>query len=341
MVLFAALIFWATRILAQEEPAQAQSSTNPQRVEGLVLIVKTGKGMGTAFRSKEKDGTFLISNLHVVAGPAPLEIYDTEGRKAEVGAYLEVAKDTDLVRIQQPDGSGLETAGAPRLGEEVVSYGNSGGGNVITENQGKVLGVGPKTFEVSCEIVQGNSGGPIVNAEQKVVGVASFLTKQTNDWNEDTRYNEVRRFGIRLDQPLSWEKVGLAELQKESAAFQAMIDALVLIGNTMKGMNGKSSLLKASLPKELPNQLKTQRNLDQAVNYYNKNFITARNKQAAKLGFKQVFTHLNEALEALVEDQKPVFQSSWGVRQYEELAKRSQELSKKLLEQRDNILKTL
>ena len=339
--LFAALIFWAARILAQEEPAQAEPPTKPQRVEGLVLIVKTGKSMGTAFRYQDKDGTFLISNLHVVAGPAPLEIYDTEGRKAEVGAFLEVAKDTDLVRIQQPDGGGLEAAAAPKLGEEVVSYGNSGGGNVITENRGKVLGVGPKTFEVSCEIVQGNSGGPIVNAEQKVMGVASFLTKQANDWNEDTRYNEVRRFGIRLDQPLTWEKVGLAELQKESTAFQAMIEAIVLIGNTMKGMNGTSSLLKASLPKELPNQLKAQRNFDQAVNYYNKNLITARNKQSAKLGFKQVFTHLNEALEALVEDQKPVFQSSWGVRQYEELAKRSQELSKKLLEQRDNILKTL
>ena len=110
MVVFAGLVFWAARILAQEGPAQAEPPTKPQRVEGLVLIVKTGKGVGTAFRYQDKDGAFLISNLHVVAGPAPLEIYDTEGRKAEVGAFLEVAKDTDLVRIQQPDGGGLEAA---------------------------------------------------------------------------------------------------------------------------------------------------------------------------------------------------------------------------------------
>ena len=340
-------MIWALKNLAQEEAmptaptGQAEAASQPLRVEDKVLIVKTGSGMGTAFRYHDKDGSFLISNLHVVAGPAPLEIYDAAGRKAEVGPFLEVAQDTDLVRIPQPEAKGLELASAPRLGDEVVSYGNSGGGNVITENRGKVLGVGPQTFEVSCEIVQGNSGGPIVNTEQKVMGVASFLTKQTNDWNEDTRYSEIRRFGIRLDQPLTWEKVGLAALQAEGTAFQGMTKSILLIAQTMKGMNGRNSILKANFPDDLPHRDKAQRNLDQAVNYYNKNLITARNKQAARLGFKQVFTHLDEAMEAVVEDQKPVFQSSWGIRQYDELAKRREEFSKKLIDQRDQFLKTL
>lgn len=340
--IFAALIISTGKTKAQEPATpEAAPETKPRGVVDSVLIVKTGTGMGTAFRVQDKDGTFLISNLHVVASPGPLTIYDTEGKSAEVEKFIEVAKDTDLVRIAQKGEGGLSVGAPPQIGGEVVSYGNSGGGNVITENPGKVLGVGPKTFEVSCEIVQGNSGGPIVNAEQKVIGVASFLTKQQNDWNEDTRYNEVRRFAIRLDQPIVWEKVEIAELQKESGAFQAMVSSIVVIAQTMKGMTGTGSLVKKELSSGLPFPQKAQRNFDQAVSYYNKNLITARDKQAARLGFKQVFTHLNEALECLVEDQKPAFKSSWGVRQYEDLATKSRELSKKMIEQRDKIVKSL
>lgn len=316
---------------------------NPQpgRVEDSVFIVKTGSGMGTAFLLQEKAELFLVSNLHVIAAPPPLEIYDTEGRRIEVGRFVEVAKGLDLVRISQEAGTGLEVAGSPKLGDSAVSYGNSGGGNVITENPGKVLGVGPQTFEVSCEIVQGNSGGPIVNSERKVLGVASFLIKQDNDWNADTRYDEIRRFGIRLDQPVVWEKTAVSELQSEASAFQAMLSSIKVIGETMKGMAGTKSLMKADLSPGLPFPQRAQRNFDQAINYYNKNLITARNKQAARLGFKQVFTHLNESLESLVQDQKPAFRSSWGMRQYEDLASRSRELSKKMIEQRDAVVKSL
>jgi len=337
---FAVLILSARPGQAQETNAVA-AETETRGVEESVLIVKTGAGMGTAFRYRDKDGVFLISNLHVVAGPAPLEIYSTEGRRVEAGDKVEVARGTDLVRIPQAEGAGLEPASPPKLGEEVASYGNSGGGNVITENRGKVLGVGPQTFEVSCEIVQGNSGGPIVNTDRRVLGVASFLTRQDSEWSEDTRYNEIRRFGIRLDQPLTWETVALPELQKEGATLQAILKAIQVISTTMKGMTGTTPILKESFPEGLPFPQKAQRNFDQAVNYYNKNLITARNKQAMKLGFKQVFTSLNEALECLVEDQKPAFQSSWGVRQYEDLAVRWKGFSRKLMERRDNILKTL
>lgn len=341
-LVFAALIFVAGRVQAEEASApEAAGPSKPRGVEEAVLIAKTGAGVGTAFRYRDKDGIFLVSNLHVVAGAGPLEIYDTEGRRVETGEKVEVARGTDLVRMAQAEGAALEPAPPPKLGEAVVSYGNSGGGNVITENRGKVLGVGPQTFEVSCEIVQGNSGGPIVNAEQKVLGVASFLTRQENEWSADTRYNEIRRFGIRLDQPLTWEPVALPELQKEGATLQAILKAIQVISTTMQGMTGTAPILKESFPEGLPFPQKAQRNFDQAVNYYNKNLITARNKQAMKLGFKQVFTSLNEALECLVEDQKPVFQSSWGVRQYEDLAVRWKGFSRKLMERRDNILKTL
>lgn len=340
-LIFAGFILGGSGVHGQEATPATAPTENAGRVENSVFIVKTGAGMGTAFRYRDKEGSFLVSNLHVIGAPGPLEIYDSEGRRAEVGDFVEVAKDVDLVRIAQKEATGLEGAPPPRLGDEVVSYGNSGGGNVITENPGKVLGVGPQTFEVSCEIVQGNSGGPIVNSNRKVIGVASFLVKQDNDWNEDTRYNEIRRFGIRLDQPITWEKMAVGELQKEAGAFQAMSKSILVISQTMQGMTGTNSILKADLSEGLPFPQRAQRNFDQAVNYYNKNLITARNRQAAKLGFKQVFTHLNEALECLVEDQKPVFQSAWGVRQYGELATRSREFSKKLIEQRDNVLKSL
>jgi len=338
--IFSVLVFHNFGVFGQEQPADPPPEPKPGRVEDSVFIVKTGSGMGTAFLLQETNGLFLVSNLHVIAAPPPLEIYDTEGRRLKLGRLVEVAKGVDLVRFRQETGTGLEVSAPPKLGDPAVSYGNSGGGNVITENPGKVLGVGPQTFEVSCEIVQGNSGGPIVSSERRVVGVASFLVKQDNDWNANTRYDEIRRFGIRLDQPLVWEKVAIPELQNEAGAFQAMVSSIMIIAETMKGMTGTSSLMKAELSPGLPFPQKAQRNFDQAVNYYNKNLITARNKQSARLGFKQVFTHLNESLESLVEDQKPVFRSSWGIRQYEELAGRCRELSKKMIEQRDAVVKS-
>jgi S1-C subfamily serine protease len=53
---------------------------------------------------------------------------------------------------------------------ELVSFSQ----DVIRTLPGKILGIGPDKIEVDCEFICGNSGGPIVNSDGRLLALASF-----------------------------------------------------------------------------------------------------------------------------------------------------------------------
>lgn len=103
----------------------------------------------------------------------------------------------------------------PTVREAVTVMGNSDGAGVATQISGQVLGVGPELVEVDAKFVQGNSGSPILNGAGRVIGVASFATRDedVNNWVKNgTRFNTVRRFGYRLNhvqwKEMTWQDLG-------------------------------------------------------------------------------------------------------------------------------------
>ena len=174
----------------------------------LAVIVAGGKA-GTGFVVREGRRTWLMTNAHVVRGQSPVRATMLDGTTLALGP-CEFAAGRDLARFPlDGDRPALEIRpGLPDVGERVTVLGNSDGRGVITELNGRVLGVGPTEIEIDATFTAGNSGSPVIDRNGRVLAVASYLRNCRNDrdWSKtNTRFNGIRRFALRLA-GIRWER---------------------------------------------------------------------------------------------------------------------------------------
>jgi len=190
-----------------------------------IAIVQTDKAVGTGFICRSANEVCLLSNQHIILGANKISLTDSAGKPLDYDKFS-VSKHLDLVKFtlsanaadSLPASTGLWLAEkAPVIHDLVLVLGNSQGAGVITELRGKVLGLGPDKIEVDAKFVEGNSGSPILDEEGKVLGVATYATLNTpTNWvNAGTRFNAVRRFGLRLEKP-EWLVKNLQEYCAET-----------------------------------------------------------------------------------------------------------------------------
>jgi S1-C subfamily serine protease len=136
------------------------------------------------------DDGLIVTNRHVVGQPREVTISTWDGRSFD--AVVEgIALDADLAVIKVI-GAELPVAtlrdDPVTVGEAIAVIGYPGGGPA-TITTGKVLGftAGPMLGEsapaivVDAEVRQGNSGGPLIDANGEVVGVIFALSRETGD----------------------------------------------------------------------------------------------------------------------------------------------------------------
>jgi S1-C subfamily serine protease len=153
----------------------------------LVSYSRSGSPIGQGSGFVLQDGR-LATNIHVVAGAAWVEVLDSEGHTAGTVPFAEVVSPrADLAILPRTAGlgDGLPLAvDPPSLGSRVVVIG-SPQGLESTVSDGLVSGRreldGVTLIQVSAPISAGSSGGPVLNAQGEVVGVAvSQLTTGQN-----------------------------------------------------------------------------------------------------------------------------------------------------------------
>lgn len=185
------------------------------RVEAAVLLFSTPDGHGSGFLAQDNGRVFAYTNQHVIAGTplSKIKITSSDGREYAAEG-IEVIVDADLARLQVNGTSGLLIGPPAQLEDSIAVYGNSQGAGVTTLSRGKVLGVSASTLEISAEIVQGNSGGPVLNKSGQVVGISTYVAQlqpggtagRPVEWIvKDTRYEKPRRFALRLQSGLAWQ----------------------------------------------------------------------------------------------------------------------------------------
>ena len=216
--------------LSEADRAFAEAFTPPERLpvpplEEAIFTISGPKGNGSGFLVQSEGRVHLYTNQHVISGTRPenLELDSAAGESLPAGP-LEIDPGRDVARILVPATKGLIVADTVTLDEAIACYGNSQGAGVVTRDEGKVLGVGADNVEVDAEIVPGNSGGPIVNHLDEVVGVATYVKRgqapganneeDEKDRNEaeekahwtiqGTRYTQTRRFGLNLTGGTEW-----------------------------------------------------------------------------------------------------------------------------------------
>ena len=148
-----------------------------QRGEG------TGTGSGVIFAS---DGR-VLTNEHVVRGSRLVRITLADGRRFQAGVeYADSSVDLAVLRI---GALGLPVAalnaGALRVGQLVIAIGNPYGLNWtvtagVVSALGRTLEAGPSfhltdLIQMDTPVNPGNSGGPLVDAGGRVVGITSAV----------------------------------------------------------------------------------------------------------------------------------------------------------------------
>lgn len=207
-------------------PAAAKSD---EAVAKAIAVIEGDRSNGTGFFCKAEGKVYLYTAAHVLSGNSKLSVKLRDGTVVRKFGAVEAAEGADLIRLAvgEPVPHALEIAaesGVAKVGIPVLASGNAGGGGTVGFEEGKVMGVGPESIEIDAEVIQGNSGGPILHGTtRQALGVVTHLTaERKDDWAKETRFSQVRRFGCRLDRSWKWKVVPVDIFLKEGKAILAV-----------------------------------------------------------------------------------------------------------------------
>jgi serine protease Do len=212
-----------------EAVAAPEGETSSEEVAASIAVIEGDRSNGTGFFCKAEGKVYLYTAAHVLSGNSKLLVKLRDGTVVRKFGAVEAAEGADLVRLAVGEEVPhfLEIAaesGVAKVGIPVLASGNAGGGGTVGFEQGKVMGVGPESIEIDAEVIQGNSGGPILHATtREALGVVTHLTAERKDeWAKETRFSQVRRFGCRLDRAWKWKVVPVEVFLKEGKAILAV-----------------------------------------------------------------------------------------------------------------------
>jgi S1-C subfamily serine protease len=240
----------APKPLATPVPAPA----NPEVFRsGALVIVRDEHGAGSGFIAEQDGKRYLFTNAHVAAGMKRPVFTLLDGSRL-VPVAIEAAAGHDIMRFALKDepAQAMEIAKSVdqsvRIDDEVIVYGNSGGGGVVTSLPGRIVGIGPDRIEVSSAFIPGNSGSPIIHVPTgRVLGVATYLTKKHEEYGENGGpSNVIRRYGYRLDSVKKWEPVNWQAFQVEADRVEKISQLTEDIFNFLEAVQKKQQPLFAT-----------------------------------------------------------------------------------------------
>lgn len=334
----------------EKTPSISEASVNSaaegvipvSEVEKGVFIVEAGESSGTGFLLNEPTGVYFFSNIHVFCMGDKAVIKNSKGEIIEIPKQIELAEGEDLLRFKTISTGGLAPAESPRLGEPVYALGNSSGSRVITKNSGQILGVGDSTFEVSCEIVPGNSGGPIIDKSGRVLGVASFLTYGRDSLaTEGTRYSKARRFGITINRPLKWGAVDYETFRREAKFINSINESLQAVFDCWDLSAEEKAMPSFKVSKDLSSPTRVQSKLDNVTRYHTKEYLNPYGNKSVKEMVAYMTTQLKESCDLIISENRTSLNSNWAKSEYEKSKDWAARLSKAISEHRAEIRKRL
>ena len=182
--------------LAQATGARGIAAKANQSVVAITATLTNGdQQTGTGFFVKA-NGTF-VTNYHVIEGASALSIGLPTGEVFRVVYFLGADSDHDLAILRVPVASpGMLDLGSDatlEVGDRVYAMSNPLGlDRTFSEGilSSKRLERGVQLLQITAPISHGSSGGPIMDASGKVVGVATLVTRQGQNlnWAVPVRY---------------------------------------------------------------------------------------------------------------------------------------------------------
>jgi S1-C subfamily serine protease len=145
-----------------------------------VVTIKTDVSQGTGFIIS-RDG-FIITNAHILSGGKEVETMNSD-QKVYTTSFIGFNSNLDLALLKitgEFDYLRLDNSDVIEVGEEVIAIGNPLGLQ-YSVSQGIVSGThrkGPNGLDIYIQtdaaLNPGNSGGPLINSDGKVIGINNF-----------------------------------------------------------------------------------------------------------------------------------------------------------------------
>jgi len=218
--------------VAPVSPGENKTVKQPgEQVAQAIVVIEGDAGVGTGFLATSGEKLYLYTAAHVLSGNKKLIVKLQNGRRITKFGKFEASGGADLVRIEvleefdAPLSLG-DAAGQSKQKMPVFAAGNSGGGGTVGFLEGTIQGVGAESIEIDADVIQGNSGGPILDGvTHEVLGVVTHLVAARKDqWAKETRFSEIRRFGCRVDRRWVWDEVPIGRFLEEGQQIKELTD---------------------------------------------------------------------------------------------------------------------
>lgn len=208
----ALLAGWVSLSPAQELSAEKIYAQTLPSVLTLRVESKSGdRYVGSAFLAL-KDG-IAVTAWHVIYDAAKVTAKFSDGTSCDVTGFIDYDenKDIALIKVDSKDRGMLTIAGGqPAVGMKTYVIGSPKGyefsiGDGLLSQIQKVDGF--SQYQVSCPFSPGNSGGPILNGQGEVMGVAAWTRNGAQNLNFATPAIETAQ--LNPEKPITlWKQNG-------------------------------------------------------------------------------------------------------------------------------------
>lgn len=259
------------------EPASVAELAKKAR-PSLVLITAAGRGesndsrLGTGFIISA-DG-LVATNLHVIGEARPIVVQTSDGKKLTVTEIRAWDRNLDLavLKVDGKDLPALELGDSAKLeqGAPMVALGNPYGlknsvvGGVISEVREME---GRRMLQLAMPVEPGNSGGPVLDGQGKVVGIVTLKSLVQQNIAFAVEVNALKPLlekpnPVPLDR---WLTIGSIDKKDWLPLFGATWQqrgGKILVGGLGSGFGGRSICLSQAEMPELPFEVAVSVKLD-------------------------------------------------------------------------------
>jgi regulator of sirC expression with transglutaminase-like and TPR domain len=266
--------------LTAAEPAAKAESVEQLAAKAkpsVVVITVKGRdgrraGLGTGF-VVSADG-LIATNLHVIGEGRPVAVETADGKRHDVVAVHASDRKQDLavVRIDAKDLKPLELGDSAALkdGQAVVALGNPHGlkRSVVAGVVSAVREIdGRRLIQLAMPVEPGNSGGPVLDAQGRVVGLVTIKSLEKENVGFAVTVNALKPL-LRKPNPVAmaaWLTIGALDREEWQPLFGSnwrQHAGRVQVDGAGRGFGGRSLCLSRRPVPELPYEVEVAVRLD-------------------------------------------------------------------------------
>jgi regulator of sirC expression with transglutaminase-like and TPR domain len=268
-----------TALTAAEPAAKAEGVEQlaAKAKPSVVVITVKGRdgrrsGLGTGF-VVSADG-LIATNLHVIGEGRPVSVETADGKRHDVVAVHASDRKQDLavVRIDAKDLKPLELGDSAALkdGQAVVALGNPHGlkRSVVAGVVSAVREIdGRRLIQLAMPVEPGNSGGPVLDAQGRVVGLVTIKSLEKENVGFAVTVNALKPL-LRKPNPVAmaaWLTIGALDREEWQPLFGSnwrQHAGRVQVDGAGRGFGGRSLCLSRRPVPELPYEVEVSVRLD-------------------------------------------------------------------------------